>query len=286
MMSITATPVLNDGAPRVELTIDDIDPTGQFVSVEWSVDDGRTWMAVHQAAEVEAFGGLFVRDFLCPLNVSVTYRAVAHSGDPIPDSQATLTVRSDYAWISDPLRPRVAIPVTCRDGYDAAIELLAPSIGRYARQQVVHRARPPMGGRLAPVSAGPRLAAEGIELVFSTIVNEQAALVNAIRDLIGQNGQGGTFALRGLPATFALDAVAHVVAPTVYDSPAYEGIVGMYHQWEMTVDQVAGPSLQIQIPWWSYAQVRDEWDGFTYAQVMAARPGATYIDWLRDPTRP
>lgn len=192
---------------------------------------------------------------------------------------ATITVESDTAWLQDPLNPRSAVAVSCVRGTDGVM-LLSPSAGEIARRMPADVVQV-QGARLPVASLGVRQAPAGVMLHLRALVAEQGALVKALADLIDT---AGTVVLRGLPQAVPLDPVAHVIAPEVTDSPIVGGLLGPRRDWVMSVTQVRAPSPTISVPWWTYDQVKALWAGFSYDAVLAARPGATYLDWLRDPT--
>lgn len=200
--------------------------------------------------------------------------------EPVPaPTAATITVASDSAWMQDPLDPRSAVPVACVRGVDGLI-LLSPSAGEIARAMPADLVQV-QGARLPVASLGVRQAPAGVQLHLRAITAAQGALVKALAHLVDT---AGTVVLRGLPADVPLDPVAHVIAPDVRDSPVVDGLLGPRRDWVMSVTQVRAPSPRIAVPWWTYDQVRALWAGFSYDQVTVARPGATYLDWLRDPT--
>jgi len=85
-----------------------------------------------------------------------------------------------------------------------------------------------------------------------------------------------------------LEAVAHFVVPDANENRELR-FTNPPHQvstWDLTATQVRPLSLRIVVPYWTYAQVNALWVGNTYADVSAARPGDSYLDWLRDPNVP
>lgn len=277
------------GAPQVGITVDGLDDQApSVISVEVSWDDGVTWHGVRGAREITALGGTFVRDHVCPLNVEARYRLVVHSGAVTPSpTEDTITVTSDVAWVQDPLAPRMAVPVVWAQR-DDAVALLARSAAD------VQRRRPrdivtPEGARLPVASVGPLGAPSGVALHLRALAQAQAQLVKGLRGLLDT---AGVLVVRGLPADLGLDPVAHVVDGGTTERPVVGGRLGLHNDWHLTVDQVRPPALSIVVPWWTYAQVRAAWEAWaeaeetdaTYENVVGARPGSTYLDWLRDPT--
>lgn len=280
-MSGIGVEVLPDsGAPQVGVTVDGLPPGSvSVVTVERSTD-GVSWEVVRGALREDVMGSKFFRDFVPPLNVACTYRLVTTA--PLVAGAAltaVVTVVSDSAWMQDPLDPRGAVPVACVRGA-GGLMLLSPSAGEIARVMPADVVRV-QGARLPVASLGVRQAPAGVALHLRAITAAQGALVKSLAQLVDT---AGTVVLRGLPADVPLDPVAHVIAPDVRDSPVVGGVLGSRRDWVMSVTQVRAPSPRIGVPWWTYDQVKALWVGFSYDRVAAARPGATYLDWLRDPT--
>ena len=118
----------------------------------------------------------------------------------------------------------------------------------------------------------------------------QGEMVRRLRALFEQ---AGVLVIRGMHSDCPLDPVAHVIAGDITELPKDGGLYGVHNTWELVVDQVRPTSMKIVVPWFTYDQVKALWDAWTpaatYAQVIAARPGDTYLDWQRDmgwgPTR-
>jgi hypothetical protein len=266
------------GAPQVGVTVTGL-PSGSssVVTVERTTD-GRSWEPVRGAVSESVTGAAFFRDFVAPLNVETTYRLVT-TATVTGATSASITVPSDSAWLQDPLSPRTAVAVACVRGADGLL-LLSPSAGDIVREMPADVVQV-QGARLPVASLGVRQAPAGVRLHLRALAAAQGALVAALSELVES---AGTIVVRGLPADIPLDPVAHVIAPEVTDSPVVGGLLGPRRDWVMSVTQVRAPSPRIAVPWWTYDQVKALWDGFTYDDVIAARPGETYLDWLRDPT--
>jgi hypothetical protein len=276
-----------DGAPQVGVTVTGLDPDNESViSVEVSWDGGDTWYGVRGAERVTVTGAAFFRDFVPPLNVVATYRVVLHQGADEPDpSQDTITVTSDRAWIQDPLDPRGAIPVVC-DTTTGGISLQAESFSTFNREQFADRVAVE-GSRYPVASVGARQAPSDVPLHLRAFAASQGALVRSLRVLFDQ---AGVLVLRGLPDGVPLDAVAHVTAGTVTEVPLVGGLMGVFNDWHLVVDQVRPTSMKVVVPWFTYDQVAalwQEWEsGATYDDAVGTRPGDTYLDWQRDPQSP
>ncbi|OJX98677.1 MAG: hypothetical protein BGO96_04685 [Micrococcales bacterium 73-15] len=272
MVMVLVAEALAGPPPMVGLTVSGAGSGPAVFEVSW--DGGGSWRRVRSRAG-SIVGSTYVRDHVCPLNVPSIYRVTVAGETAV---SAPVTVVSDVAWIQDPLSPRGAVPVQCVRG-EAGLSLLSPSLGEQSRRQVVDMVT--TDGSAYPAAAvGPRMAPVGMGLHLRAAAAAQGALVTAMRALIASGSQ---IVLRGLPPDLGLDAVAHVVAPDVTDAPIVGGVLGLLHDWQLTIHQVRPVSTRISVPFWTYAQVRAMWPASTYAQTRAARPGDTYIDWLKSP---
>ena len=274
------------GAPQVGITVDGLSAAATL-TVERSWDDGATWAAVRGAQEQVVSGSAFYRDFVPPLNVPSRYRARLSSGTITGAVEATITVPSECAWLQDPLAPRTAVPVaTYADGPDQ-VRLMSGSAQQIQRTQPVDLVTV-QGASLPVASIGTRQAPAGVPLVLRPLLDlaaDQSVLLKSIRVLFDTAGQ---VVIRGLPAQYGLDPVAHVVAPAVTEHPSLGGVLG-YHEWQLSVTQVQPSTLRVVVPWWTYADVQAivqdaRGMGATYADVAAAMPaGAVYADVLKNP---
>lgn len=275
VVAISAALLPDAGAPQVGVTVTGAPASPTPVVVETSWDGGATWAGVRGGKRVISGGDLF-RDHIPALNVPVLYRVQAAGAWTV---SAPVTIVSDTAWAQDPLNPRSAVPVksVTRGNH---VMLMAGSLGSVSRNQLADVVMVD-GARLPVASIGMRRAPAGLPLTLRADVAAQGALVKAMRDLVNSSGQ---FVLRGLPPELGLDAVAHLIAPDVQQSTSFGGTLGIFEQWEMTVDQVRPTSLRISVPWWTYDHVRALWPSQSYNAVKATRPGSAYIDWKADPT--
>lgn len=279
-----AVEVLPDaGAPQVGVTVTGLSTSGDsVVSIQVSWDNGASWHKVRGAEEATVRGGDFFRDHVPPLNVAATYRLIVHSGAVVPSPpEEKITVSSASAWIQDPLNPRGAVEVEyVRTG--TGLMLMTGTAAKILRRQPVDLATVE-GARYPVASVGVRQAPAGVPIALRAVAASQGALIKVMRDLLDTAGQ---VVIRGLPLDIPLDPVAHVVAGDVEEVPVVGGLLGFRNDWELSVTQVRPTSMRIIVPWWTYDQVRALWAPRTYDQVKAARPGATYLDWSRDPEVP
>jgi len=263
--------VLDGPPPMVGLTLTGAGTGPARFEVSW--DGGTSWRRV-RARSTTVVGSTYVRDHVAPLNVPAIYRVTVNE---ITTTAEPVTVPSDVAWVQDPLDPRGAVPVLCHRG-EGGLTLLSPSLGEQSRRQVVDMVT--VQDSVYPVAAlGPRLAPADMRLHLRATASAQGELVNAMRALISSGTQ---IVLRGLPPVLGLDAVAHVTAPDVDVLPVVGGVVGALADWRLTVHQTRPMNMSISVPFWTYQQVREMWPT-SYADVRSARPGESYIDWLRTP---
>jgi hypothetical protein len=283
-MGVTVEVLPDAGAPQVGVTVTGLDAGApSVVSVERSWDNGGTWHGVRGAKRAVVTGAYLFRDFIPPLNTPTRYRVVVHSGAVTPfPLEATITVASKSAWIQDPLNPRAAVALDGVTLGGSKIALMRGTGAALTRRQAVDTATVE-GSRYPVASVGQRQAPSRVPLALRALAAEQGELVRTMRRLLDEAGQ---LVLRGLPPEIPLDPVAHVTAGDVTEVPVVGGLLGFRNDWELVVDQVRPSSLRVVIPWWTYDQVAALWAGRSYADVVAARPGATYLDWLRDPTVP
>jgi len=269
------------GAPQVGITIDGLDAvSASVITVDVSWDGGDTWNGVRGASAITVTGGTFIRDHVPALNVESTYRLTVVSGATVPATlEATITPTSSTAWIQDPLDPHSAVELAgVVNG--SAVMMLSPTGSEIVRALPADLVVP-MGSDLPVASIGQRLGPANVPLALRALPATQGALVKALRALFKSAGQ---VVLRGLPADVPLDPVVHVLPGDLYEATSQP--LGARSYWRLDVTQIAPSSLRIVIPWWTYDQVKALWSGYTYDDAAAARPGDTYLDWLRDPTVP
>jgi len=282
-MGVTAEALTVAGAPQVGVTVTGLDPGDESViSVDVSWDGGGTWHGVRGAQRVERTGSAFFRDYVPPLNMPATYRVVVHEGSAIPDpAEDTVTVFSDTAWIQDPLNPRGAVAIDAQFDTGGTAWLLSSTSSTITRLQNADVVMVE-GSRYPTASVGQRQVASQVPVTIRAAA-AQGELVRSLRALFDSAGQ---LVLRGMHQDCPLDPVAHVVAGTIVEAPKDGGRYGVHNTWDLVVDQVRPSSLRVAIPFWTYDQVAALWAGMSYDTVLAARPGDTYLDWLRSPEVP
>lgn len=277
-MTIELAAVTDGGPPKVGVTVTGVSTA--VLTVERSVDGGRTWEPVRGAFEAEAVGGLFVWDYVCPLNLLTEYRVSTVDGTPpTGSSSATITVESSQAWIQDALDPRLAVAVDVDESAtaDMMFELGTGLAGTYPQATDTAQV---LGARRLVASTGQRMVAGDVPLILSHMIEASG---NTVADLL-MDAQA--LVVRGAPGRF-LEPVAHVILET--PTGVAEGIAaadGVVMTWTLTAQQVDGPGMRIVVVARTYAEVEDLWGPGTYAEQLAAQPGYTYLDDLRDPTPP
>lgn len=280
VLAISASVLAEDGAPQVGVTV--TGTAGGVVDIETTWDDGASWRPIRGGSGLPTVGGsVFVRDHVPALNVPISYRVTE---GPTVVASAALTVSSPVAWLQDPLEPRSAVPVSPTRADDRLL-LLSDSLTSLSSSQMVDLVTP-HGSRLPVASMARRRGPAAMPMHVRAALGSQGDLVAKLRRLWETAGQ---IVVRGLPAGIPLDPVAHIVAPDVVESPVQQGVVGEWCEWAWTAVQARPTSLRIVVPWWTYDQVRDIWQSTadnTYAEVLLARPGDTYLDWAQDPTEP
>ncbi len=199
--------------------------------------------------------------------------------------EATVTVTSDTAWIQDPLDPRGAVPVDAEYDNGTGAWTLASTAASVMRRQVADVVSVE-GSRYPVASVGVRQAPSSVP-IFLRAASAQGEMVRRLRALFDE---AGVLVIRGMHSDCPLDPVAHVIAGDIEEVPVVGGLPGFRNDWHLVVDQVRPTSMKIVVPWFTYDQVKALWDEWapasTYDQVIAARPGDTYLDWQRYPEVP
>lgn len=251
-----------DPSPRAEIVLSSIPAGGVTTTVERIYAGERS--VVRGAWRAPSVGGFTVTDYEAPLNIPVTYQATSYntsggavSQSPISSSVTLVLTGAQFAWVSDPLSPALAVKATMEKatagelGYDAPAAVLKP-----------------MGRRYGVAVMGTRLAATGVPFTLITTTNPEA---DTLRDLVTQ---AAPLCVR--PATTnRLPALFYLAAGRVAEKP----YLGGPRVWDLSGDIVSPPSAAVAVPLRTYAELLA---GYTsYAAVDAAK--ATYLEVLRDP---
>lgn len=260
-----------DPCPRVEITIDGLHATDESTVTVWRTAGGQR-MKVRGLDELVVTAATFVVDFECPLGRVVDYELVVE-GTTIPATlTASVTVDSDYAWLQDPLAPAACSPLTAvRDS--SSVPFLGPDSLTSASHPLAAEIAYPLGASLGVARGGSRRAATRIP--FDVFCETQAAslLVRSILD------QAFPVLLRPLADWPTLLPVSFLSVADVDAFPLDNWLGGTMHQWSLVGDLVAGPSVNIVVPIWTYGDVSALWA--TYGDVAAT--GRTYLEMLQDP---
>jgi len=280
MAGIAVEALPNEVPPQVGITITGLDPGAPStirVDVSW---DGVTWTSVRGALSLTVTGDVFLRDHVPPLNVQAAYRLTVLAGTTIPDTlSASTLVPSSTMWVQNPLSPHDAFPVVIGAlPSDGRVGLLDPALGSASWQQHTDTAVPE-GASLPVASVSTRLRAADVVLTLGYI---QSVHDGTVRNLLMSTGP---VVIRGLPVRYLLDDVAHVVLGDLTETRLDYGN-RQITTWALTARSVRASAQAIAVPWWTYQAVVALWAPSTYDQVKAARPGATYLDWQRDPRVP
>lgn len=264
----------DDGAPQVGVTV-----TGlvgeQVIDVETSWDGGESWHPVRGGMGREASGGAFIRDHFPALNLPILYRATVRGTGEVMVTEEPLTVPSEHMYLQDPLAPRDAVQVECE--IDEGRVLVVGSFAAAQYRQSVELTQ--VFGASAPVAAiSQRMVASDVPLVVTyDVANEggmfRRLLMNAQQLVL----RGHHFDLLAPVASIVLGDATELRTIEFVNPPR------QVSEWQLSATQARPVNLAFVIPWWTYAQVESAWQGRSYADVQGARPGATYLDWQRDP---
>lgn len=274
--------MLDDPCPRVGVTVTGLSPTTESTVTVWRSVPGEGRAAVRGLRRTKLIDATYVVDYEAPLGRDVTY-TLEVTGPVVPATlTGTVAIDTDTVWFQDPLDPTSAVPVaTWDDGADiwfAASALTEIGYAEPASLVRVMGARYPTalgGGRSGPSSAPFDVYTSAIEAA-----NRLRMLLDAASPLLVR-----TIPLISppLPALTYLraDVAEQPVDRLMLDRVGVSGPMGGdVTFWSMRGDLVAGPSINLLVPTWTYAQVSALYE--TYA--AAAARGGTYLDWMRDPT--
>jgi len=277
-MALTVVQTTDPGAPQAGITIDGLSTsTACTVVVTVSWDGGATFNPVRGGTATGVLGSTFVRDYVTPLNVVATYRAVVTGGTTVT-WQAPSTITSPIAWIQDPLAPRSAVGLYA-DMLSGHVLLTIRSLagGMWGQQEDLASV---VGTDMPAASLSIRQKIANLPL---SLMYEVAAEGGRLHGMLMSAGQ---VVIRGLPVDGLLDPVAHC---SVGGAPEARYASGTISEWTLTARQVTPVTMRIVVPWWTYDQVKalvqsQLGTGATYDDVAAAQPtGKTYTMWLANP---
>lgn len=256
-----------DPCPRTEITVA---VTGTQSVTVWRtvvVGSASYRAKVRGADNVSAQAAFFVTDYETPLAQTVSYTVQLDGG---PESAAsTVFIPQTYAWIQDPLAPTLAAPLSLVDG-DSFVgpgSMAAATYGLPVELVSI------LGSAYPVALGGTRQVATRVPFDVFCQSAEAAGTVSTILT--------GAFPvlLRPLPSMPVFPPAAFLSVAEVVVEPQDAHLGGTLTRWSLVGDLVAGPSVRVVVPVWTYGDVADLWA--TYGDVAAT--GRTYLDMQRDP---
>lgn len=269
---ITVEVMLDAPCPRVGITVTGLSPTAESTITLWRTTAGEGRSPVRGLRRAVVVDATYVQDFEVPLGRPVTYMLEVAGPVTPPITTATVTVPSDRVWLQDPLDPSTACEVATRR--TAGALYMTSSALAEIRYEAPGAAVSVMGARFPTLLGGGRRAATSVPFEVLTTAIEAS---NRLRVLLDA---ASPLLMRTIPLISPpLPALAYLRADAVEQPRAgYRG--GTLTRWSLSGDLVQGPSINLLVPTWTYAQVSALWE--TYA--AAAAGGRTYLDWMKDPT--
>lgn len=271
----------SDPSPAVSVTVTGLSAVGVSTVTVWRTYGGLPREAVRGAHRWVGTAGFQVWDYEAPIGVPATYDLDV-TGPTIPDTlTATITLVSDKAWLSDPLNPRLCVPVTCgvnhlsTPGFDpnAYPGLTAATLAEVHRKCDTGSVAV-LGSRRPVALAGQRMAESDLPVEITTDDDSYAGLLTVLLE------EAHPVLLRSLPCMQHLvRGSAHLSIPDVTLRPTTYDLGG-WRRWSFTADVVRGPGIALLAPLWTYADVATSYA--TYAALAAT--GRTYLALQEDPT--
>jgi hypothetical protein len=276
--TLTLTAWTSAPCARVEITINDLPPTPNIVTL-WRTAEGIR-RRVRSYEDVEVVGSDFTTDYEPPLNRPVSYEIEVTSGIGMggPDGSGTVTVTppDGCGYIQDPLNPDSAIKVFALAGPAGEPTLLPDAISKLTYH---------MDGELVPILGssepvallGQRMARSNIPFDMFTDAAQQSTdmrnlLLTTSLLLIRPGADWGA----------SLPGLCYVAPPDPEELPIGVTYGAAYTEWKFTASLVAAPAMNIVIPFWSYQDWQDLWA--TYQSAQTALAGKTYLAVRRSPT--
>lgn len=266
----------DDPCDRVEITITDLTPTENTVTV-WRTSDGKR-QAVRGARRITMVTSEVIIDYEVPLGRIVSYELEVTAGlnNQAAVTPQDVTVNATSGWIQDPLDPGSAIRIHGGVGPNGEAALRGQALSRleYAADMSIV----PIMGSPDPVALiGQRQSASGVNLPMVTEAAQEAA---DLRRLIQQ---APLVLVRPLPLwASGLPGLCYTAAAKPAELPVDEAWGGSIVHWELTGDLVAAPAMNILIPEWTYGDVDALWE--TYQQAQTALSGKSYLDVKKSPS--
>lgn len=266
---------LDAGGPSVGITIDGLATSGPSRFTVWRQIPGQERTVVQGMSDVEATGAAYVVDYLPPLGREVRYMIDVIEGDePVGGSDAMIMIASDTAWLQDALNPLLAVEVAIKPGRGQFTWFTPEAFAKIERATSTEVVVP-MGARIPVVMASRRRGPSSVPLNMVTDAAEAGALM---RELFME---GTHLVLRVPPLIRQLDAVTHLGAVDASEDPARTAFLGGHlTYWNVTGTQSRGPRVAAYTALWTYDDVADLYEGYTYADLV---DGRRYVDWQAHP---
>lgn len=258
---------LGPPSPYVEIVMSPIPPDAWTWTV-WRNAQGQPRTAVRGAFQSLAAAG-YATDFEAPFDRLITYTietadALGEPSELSPPSTPVVLSSPDMLWLSDPLNPSSAEPISLV-GSDGSV-LLNTSLAEitYGGRSTI---LPITGSALPVASSDVRIAPAGVEFVILTPTLGGSA---HLRELLTQ---AAPFLARG-PALLAfLSGAAYMAADDVVEHPYRDGA----SVWSFAADTVRAPTSAVIVEPRTWDDVLDE--AGTWNDVLANN--ATWLDVLR-----
>ena len=265
-----------DPTPRVEITLTDMTPTSNVVTI-WRTADGKR-QAVRGFRKRGVVSADYLIDYEVPLGRQVSYEIEVTDGvnAQVAAPAAVVQVDSASGAIQDPLVPGATVPVYGEFGPDGKAYLRDTALKQleYAADMSIMQVL----GSPDPVALlGQRMAAGGVDMTMSTRAAQHAA---NLRNLLQQ---APLVLVRPLPGwSAALPGLCYLAAGKPTELPVDEAWGGQLIRWQLVGDLVAAPTMNVVVALWTYGDVKALWG--TYQQAQTALSGKTYLDVLKSPS--
>lgn len=275
----TLTLLAKSDAPcdRVEITIADLPPTTQRVTL-WKTVDGKR-SSVRSYRKVLIVGSDFTTDYEVPLKRLVTYDLEVVSGTAlgVENPTASLTISAPASgWIQDPLDPSTAVPLF-GDYSTAGAYLFEDALGKIDYPADITKLR--ILGDSEPIALmSSRGAAEGLSFTMETDTTTMSA---NLRALLTNNP---LLLIRPLPEWApGLPGLCYTAAPTPSEIRVTPyGTPGKLVRWRFDTGLVKAPAMNVVIPVWTYTDFQGQWA--TYGAAQTALSGKTYLQVKKSPS--
>lgn len=275
--TLTLTGLTTAPCPRVNITIADIDPSVNEVTL-WRTSDGKR-RAVRGTREWKVTGGSdAVTDYEVPLNTATQYELEVIEGISAKavTTPASITVTDTKGWIQDPLDPGSAVPLYADLGPDGEPSLSVEALAQFDYEADVSLVK--VMGSSEPIAfIGQRMAASSVPFHMFT---DQAQQSTNLRNLLRQ---AGPVLIRPLPVwSNGLPVLCYLSVKTVSEKPVNEAYGGQIIEWHLSGDLVAAPAVNIVVLVTTYGTVQALWT--TYQQAQTALAAKTYLQVKLSPS--